>query len=135
MRGTTYAALVMSAIVCVATGAAAETKVSGTVVHAEEGGQTFVIEELGVAGRPVRHVIDAAAGARMVELTRDGAGTGPGDWPGGYEARRAGGVRPGDFVTVTLGDAASRARTVEIVRPSGDAAASPRTNSDVPPRR
>ena len=135
MRATTCAGLAMTAIVCVAAGAAAETKVSGTVVHAEEGGRTFVIEELGVAGWPVRRVIDAAAGAPIVELTRDGAGTAPGEWPGGYEARRAEGVRPGDFVTVTLGDAASRARTVEIVRPSGEAAASPRTTVDMPPRR
>lgn len=136
MRPTTCALLVSAAVFAGAgASATAQTKLSGTVVHAEEGGRTFVMEELGVAGKPVRHVIDAAGGARIVEITRDGS-TGPGGWPGGFAEQQATRVRPGDFVTVTLGDAPSRARTVEIAKEAAsEAAASPATTVDLPPRR
>lgn len=138
MRRTTRALWLVGAATFAGAGATAmaETRISGTVIHAEEGGRTFVMEELGVAGRRVRHVIDAAAGARVVEVTRDRGSAGGGEWPGGYAEQPATGVRPGDFVTVTLGETPARARTVEIARDAADeAAASPGTSVDLPPRR
>lgn len=138
IRWSTCAWMILSAaVVAGVPPALAETKVSGTVVHAEENGRTFVIEELGVAGRPVRRAIDADAGARIVEVTRDGGSTQGGEWPGGYAERPARGVRPGDFVTVTLDDAASRAQAVEIARDAAGegAAASPRAPAELPQRR
>lgn len=130
--------------------AAAETKVSGTVVDVRDDGRTFTLEEIGVAGIVVRRAVTLGPAARIVVVERRPAGaddTGPGAWPGGFTERPAlvRDVRLGEFVTVTLGEAEAPsvkrsvevARSVEIVQPEdgGGAAASPAAGVELPPRR
>lgn len=125
-----------------AASAAAQPKVSGTIVRVDRDGRTLTIEELGVAGQPARRVVTLGPGATVVHVERrplSAEGTPSGAWPGGFTERPGdvGDLAPGDFVTVVLADGGGRvARTVELVRPGDSAAASPPTApSPLPPRR
>ena len=107
----------------------AQTRHSGTIVAVTPESRTIALEELGVEGKPMRRTIALAPDARVVRVERSEDNGAPGAWPGGFRERPAEpqDLRPGDFVTVTLGDESGTpvARVVEVVR-GGEAAASPR---------
>jgi hypothetical protein len=75
----------------------AQTKVSGTVVSVAPDGEAIAFEELGVAGKVVRHTLALAPDARVVQVTRHAE-------HGEFVAQPANprDLRAGDFVTVTV---------------------------------
>jgi hypothetical protein len=118
--------------------AAAQVKRSGSVIAVDVESRTLTLEELGVAGQPVRHVVAVPPSVRVVDVERrpDRDIEGPGAWPGGFLESPASTLAPGDFVTITFAGnhPGAVARTIEIVRPEADPAASPASAVELPRR-